>query len=235
MKFVISEEVANKFPDLRIGVMMAKGINNREKMDELEDLKHLSLMALREKHTLESLRDHPYIITWRETYRSFGAKPKKYTPTAENFIRRLLEGNDFFSINVAVDAYLVIETEFFLPIGGYDLDNISGDIELRISDGREEFVPLGGKDTSMTKPNEIIYSDEQRVLTRRWNYRDCDHTKITTQSKNIALFSEAPTNEIPTSHLTASIEKLSEYLNRFCGGAVTSIIIDVKEGLEWEI
>jgi DNA/RNA-binding domain of Phe-tRNA-synthetase-like protein len=235
LKLKISDKIIDNYPDLRIGVLIAKDIKNDFKNDNLENIKKDSLKTLMQNFSLEQLIEDPFINAWRETYRSFGVKPKKYPPTAENFIKGLLKGRNFPTINIVVDSYLVIEIEFLLPIGGYDIDKITDNIHLKHSQGNEEFLPLGGADPEYTKEGEIIYSDEKKVLTRKWNYRDCDSTKITTSSKNIVLFTEAPLSIIPTEQIIKSLNKLKNYLIDFCGGSISIIIADVKEDNEWEL
>ena len=105
-----------------------------------------------------------------------------------------------------------------LPCGGYDLEKVQGDITLRFSSGSEPFNPLGGGVLEETNPGEVVYSDSKAVLTRKWNFRDADSTKITSSTKNVALFSEAAMTQIPTEAISSFTEKLKLYLEKFCGG-----------------
>jgi len=236
MKLIVSSDVAKLYPNLRIGVVVARGINNYGRHDKLEALKREKVATLRQVYSLDTLSTHPYIIAWRDTYQSFGVNPKKSQPTAEALIRRVLKGLELPNISKAVDLYLLAEIEFFLPIGGYDLDRIAGDIVLRLSPGNESFVPLGSSQaTEITKPGEVIYADSERVLTRAWNFRDCDFCKITEESTNIALFSEAALPSIPTSDLEKLIEKIQEYILIFCGGQTKTLLVNVADHLEWEL
>lgn len=151
-------------------------------------------------------------------------------------IRRVLKGSDLPSISKAVDLYLVAEIEHFLPVGGYDTDRIAGDINLRLSPGKERFVPLGSLQAEeYTNAGEVVYADAERVLTRSWNFRDCDHCKITEMSTNVALFTEAALGSIPTSAVENLVEKIGGYMVSFCGGQVRTFIADVDNGLEWEV
>lgn len=235
MKLIISERIAQRYPDLRIGVLKAEDIQNRSKLDELEEIKAQKAAQFRKRYRRDTLLEHPHIAAWRETYRSFGAKPKKYKPTAEALLRRILSGVNIPTISAVVDSYLVVETEYLLPIGGYDLDKIAGNITLRFSEGGEEFQPLGSQATETTKPGEVVYCDDARVLTRRWNYRDCDATKITIESRRIGLFIEAAERTIESSALIDGLNSLEGYVSRFCGGQIKTFVADASEGLEWEI
>jgi DNA/RNA-binding domain of Phe-tRNA-synthetase-like protein len=108
-------------------------------------------------------------------------------------------------------VYLSNQAAHLLPHGGYDSDTLNGNIQLRISPGGEPFVALGGAN-EVTDASEIIYpfiislyslfdffsySDEKQVLTRRWNSRDCEVTKITASTRNFLLFVELPSDKIP--------------------------------------
>jgi DNA/RNA-binding domain of Phe-tRNA-synthetase-like protein len=231
-KLGVTEDVAKLFPDLRIGIVIARGVNNLGYSEEIEALKQIQVEAVRRDLSSETLSQHPYIAAWRETYRRFGTKAKEHKPTAEALLRRILRGENIPTISKIVDLYLAMEAEFYLPIGGYDLDNVTEDIALRLSSGGERFVPIGMSQEEMTYSGEVVYSDHCKVLTRRWNYRDCDAAKITPESKNIALFCEAALPDIPTTQVINCVQKLADYIQKFCAGSVVVHMLDVQQHLE---
>jgi DNA/RNA-binding domain of Phe-tRNA-synthetase-like protein len=236
MKIRIANSIAETYPDLRIGVILGSGIDNTGTDSALNELKRNRAAKFRESYTTENLMANPYIEAWRETYRSFGAKPKKYKPTAEALLRRIIKGSEIPQISKAVDSYLVIETEYFLPIGGYDIDKVDSFVCLRHSTGDEKFIPLGSQGKiEMTDPGEVIYADKASVLTRRWNYRDCDYCKITEDTTNLALFTEAPYASISTDYLIESLCKLESYILKFCGGSVTTFVANVRDSLDFHL
>jgi DNA/RNA-binding domain of Phe-tRNA-synthetase-like protein len=183
VKLFVAEEISKTFPALRIAALVARGIDNEGTNSELQQLKHAAAVRMFNEFDNDRLGQLPEIEAWRQAYRTFGVKPRDSRPTAEAFLRRLIKGADFPTISKAVDAYLLVETDYYLPVGGYDLDTITGDIRLRFSGGDEPFIPLGAKLDENTKPGEVVYADDRRILTRKWNYRDCDHCKITDQSQ----------------------------------------------------
>lgn len=227
MKLIIEQDIINLFPNLRISIVTARGLDNVGSSAEVEAIKRSAADALRQNLSAEDLSQHPYIVAWRETYRRFGTKPKDHRPTAEALLRRILRGEGIPTISRAVDLYLAVEAEFYLPIGGYDLDKVEGDISLRLSSGNEPFIRIGAAQAEETTyAGEVIYADSSKVLTRRWNYRDCDAAKVTPESKNIALFCEATLPEIPTDHLMKCTDRLAEYLRRFCGGSISAHFVE---------
>ena len=226
MKLTVSDGVAQRFPNLRIAVLVARHIDNEGVDFKLDALKKMAARALYHEWTSERLAELPEIKVWRNAYRSFGVKPKTSRPTAEAFLRRLIKGEPFPTISKVVDSYLLAETKFYLPVGGYDLDTISGDIILRFSRGAEPFTPIGSDDSEVTQPGEVVYADATRILTRKWNFRDCDTSKVTESSTNVALFTEAPFSSIVTSRLTQSIDSIACSIREYCGGTTTRMLLD---------
>jgi len=233
--FLISEEIARNYPDLRIGLVTGKDMMNRECDENLEKLTRTAETRIREKLSIESLASHPHISAWKTAYKTFGVNPKKYMPTCEALIRRVLTGEKVPTINVIVNCYLLAELEYILPCGGYDLNKLEGTIILRPSAGNEQFTPIGAKEIELTKPQEIVYSDDRRILTRKWNYRDSDVTKITEGTKNMVLFSEAPFRDIPTEALEGFVRRLSSLLTEFCSGSVEYNIVDFDKNIVKEV
>ncbi|MFH2059656.1 MAG: phenylalanine--tRNA ligase beta subunit-related protein [Pseudomonadota bacterium] len=216
MKLIIADEIRKNYPDLRIGVVIAEQVDNKEHSEELLSYTKNKFWDFIDKYiTPQQLREHKNIQAWREIYKSFGVKPKKHKPTAEALLTRVLK--QFIpKISPAVDCYLISESIHCLPIGGYDIDQIEGDITLRYSKGNEDFIGIGSDKKDTTDEGEVIYSDSKRVLTRRWNYRDCDNCKIDVDSKRIALFVEGALDVIDDSEIKETIDDISSNLKKFC-------------------
>jgi DNA/RNA-binding domain of Phe-tRNA-synthetase-like protein len=226
MKLRIEHDVFQLFPGLKVGVVVGRGLRIRRRSQELRNLIDENSRKLLEKIGNQKLADLPNINSWRETYRQLGVSPKKHRPTAEALLRRVIKGQGVPNINTAVDAYLAVELLTMLPIGGYDLGAIAGDICLKVSKGGECFFPLGGEDVQYTNPGEIVYADNKSILTRHWNYRDCENTKITENSQDIILASEAALEDINPRDLTDTLDKIVEYESAFCQGNYKIFLLD---------
>lgn len=225
----VSDQVRDSFPELRLAILLAIGINNEGAHPQLEEKKEAAARRFHDEWTNEALTEQPEIQAWRSAYREFGVKYKSSRPTAEAFLRRLIKGEDFPTISKAVDSYLLTETEYFLPVGGYDLDTLTGDVVLRTSAGGEQFTPLGSPEaTEVTRVDEVVYADNARILTRKWNFRDCDHCKITPSSTNIVLVTEAPFETVTTDHLDSSIKHMAQTVKDHCGGEIKTLVSAAK-------
>ncbi len=238
MELQISHDIAARYPSLRIGLLTGRNLRPKVERNgsDLETLRGEVCEHLRQRQpTAETLAKHPFIAAWRETYQSFGTKANRYKPTAEALIDRVIKGKEIPRITPLVDLYLIIEVRHLLPVGGYDLDLVNDPITLRFAAGGEEFLPIGGSKTEQVEPGEVIYTDTKQVLTRRWNYRDCDATKITDDSHNILLMIEAPSDKIPTDALQTAIDDLLRILSDFFEGEFETRVVDCAFGLSFTI
>lgn len=225
MKLIVDEAIFENYPGLTIGVVVARSVDNRPDSDGPATRLREETDRIRNNWTLERLDSEPRIQSWREAYRSFRAKPKKYRCSVENMYRMILEGQNVPSINKAVDIYNAISLEYCLPAGGDDLDRVEGDIRLTFAAGGERFIPLNGTESRPPKPGEVIYRDAEEVLCRRWNWRECDKTKMTPESRNLVLVVEGlpPFSKEDIERISAKLER---NIGDSCGGSVTRHLID---------
>jgi DNA/RNA-binding domain of Phe-tRNA-synthetase-like protein len=220
MKFDITN-VIEKYPDVHIGVLTAMGINNLATVDGLKALQQEVIKEAERQIGDEPPIKHPHIASWREMYRSFGTKPGDYRPSAEALIRRAIKTGELPTINTAVDIYNLVSVRHIIPMGGFDIDDVRGTIHLRFSEGGEGFIPLGAAKQEETYSGEVVYSDDSRILTRRWNFRDCDETKITGGTVNLVMFIDA-SSAIPVEKVQEALDGLHLLLERYCGGSYST-------------
>ena len=215
MRFSVS--LFEKYPGVHIGVLVGRGLRNPLVDPLIEEAKREAVKTLRDKVGDGPTSRHPHIGSWRDMYRSFGTKAGDYRPSAEALARRALKEGALPRINAAVDAYNAVSVRHLVPMGGFDLDRVRGDIQLRLSEGGETFTPLGPAALEETYRGEVVYADDERVLTRRWNYRDCEETKITEGTVNVAMFADG-SPEIPGSVVEDALRDLEALLRASCGG-----------------
>jgi DNA/RNA-binding domain of Phe-tRNA-synthetase-like protein len=225
----VSDEMAQRYPDLRISFLTVRGMDNTGESEalgnELREAEQRFRGQFADQPALEADRR---ILAWREAYQSFGVNPKKFRPSAEALLRRVVKGDPVPWISKAVNAYLLAELFYLLPVGGYDVTGVKGDVHLRLSKGGESFTAIGSDKPEQTDAGEVVYADDEKVLTRRWNFRDCDQAKVTTGSKDIALFVEATSAAIQTEELTGLAELIARKIQQYCGGTTTTGLLDVK-------
>ncbi|NGO07367.1 hypothetical protein G5C60_06805 [Streptomyces sp. HC44] len=189
--FRLTPAVADAFPDTLIALVTATGLRSREPWPHttaaLEDLEQQ--LADGTWHPADET--DPRIEAWHTAYRSFGTNPRRIRPSVDALGRRLAKKGTLPRINAAVDSYNAVSVRHALPAGAFDLDHVTGDVDIRHADGTESFTPLGEPDTvENPKPGEIIYADATGVLTRHWNHRDAHRTRVTEDSTHVTFVLE---------------------------------------------
>jgi len=226
MRFRIDDEILSRYHRVKIGVLVGRGLRVEGRNPLIEELKRQAIRDAADAVGSGSVTSHPFIASWREMYRSFGTRPGDYRPSAEALLRRALKEGMLPLINTAVDAYNIVSIRHLIPMGGFDLDRVQGAITLRLSGGGEAFLPLGASEPEETYRGEPVYADGARILTRRWNHRDCDETKITVETSNIAMFADG-SPEIPRESVEAAMNDLMSLLMGCCRGEFALAMADV--------
>ncbi len=233
MKFKIDSKIFEKFPELNIGIVTVKGIDNTGSNEEIMNLIREKEKEIRETFNTETLSQNPKIDAWRKAYSSFGAKPKKYKCSVENLYRMILQGIELRHINKIVDIYNYISIKHIIPVGGDDINKIDGNITLKFAKGNEPFVELNSEETKNPKEGEVVYVDDKEVLCRRWNWRECDKSKMTEETKNVALVVEG-LPPVTKEEIRQIINELSDLIQKFCHGDIKTFILN-KSAPETEI
>ena len=227
MKFKIDDKIFEQYPSLNIGIVVAKEIDNTgESPDALSMLSEQS-DSIKSQYNLETLKEVPKISAWREAYSAFGSKPKKYTCSVENLYRMILEGIHLRHINKVVDIYNYISLKHTVPVGGDDIDKVDGNITLQFATGEEPFIRLNSDEVDHPKEGEVIYADDKEVLCRRWNWRECDKSKMTEDTKNITLVVEG-LSPVSKEDVQSIVVELGELVEKFCGGEISTHILNTE-------
>jgi len=187
----VSEAVCRAFPRLRIAVIVARGFDGHEPWPETDNELAALEKAAGDGHARPAGESDLHIAAWYAAYRAFGTNPKRERPSVDALRRRLARSARIPRINAAVDCYNLVSVSHGVPAGAFDLDAVHGDIMVGFAAGHEEFTPLGEPGTTEhPRPGEVIYADRTSVLTRHWNHRDAERTKVTGNSRNIVFLLE---------------------------------------------
>ncbi len=189
-RLVVADEVCAAFADLRIDAVVAVGFEGTKPWPEVEE-RLAALEARARAGEFAAEEDDPHIASWHAAYRAFGTNPRRQRPSVHALRRRLARSGRLPRISPAVDCYNLVSATCGVPVGAFDLQTVAGGITIRFADGSEVFTPLGEPDTAENpRPGEVIYTDAGGVLTRHWNHRDADHTKVTERSSEIIFVLE---------------------------------------------
>ena len=160
-------------PDYRALLLVAEGLRPGPS-DEWSD----GLLAAAERHAPPV--DHPHAQAWAEAFRAFGAKPQRTRPSLTALLRRAPDGLP--RVDRLTDAYNAVSVRHAVPVGGEDVDAYAGPIRLTRAVGDEPFETVSGGEpvTESPEPGEVVWRDDAGVTCRRWNWRQCTRTRLTT-------------------------------------------------------
>src|SRR5512139_4099155 len=187
MLFSIQKELFDILPDLTIGMVVARDVDNTHPSKEVDALLTRAVEEMKKNFIGDKAQDHPRIKPWRTAFSKLAISGSKFPSSIESMARRVLKGDPFPKINPLVDLYNSVSLRYLVPMGGHDLDTIEGNISLRFAEGWEPFSPMGGGETVTVPKGELVYRDDREVLTRNWVWRQCEKDKATERTRRIFI------------------------------------------------
>lgn len=179
MRIDISE-LSEAFPDFRVAVVVFDGLSvGAGRSADLAAEIALREAAVRARFSGVELSEIPGVAAWRRAYRAFGIKKTSYRSSVERLVKNVLADRPLPLINPFVDAYNAVSIAHVLPIGADDLDRVAGDIAFRYARPGDSFLDMAGGEEGTggapaedpPKVGEVVYADREKVLCRRWNWR----------------------------------------------------------------
>ena len=225
MRFSIQKELFDVLPDLTIGVAVATGIDNTRPSREIEERLQQTIEGMRRDFGADKAQDHPRIKPWRNAFSKLGISGSKFPSSIESMARRILKGDPFPLINPLVGLYNSVSLKYLVPMGGHDLSTLVGNVHLRFAEGWEPFTPMGGEGTIVVPKGELVYRDDQEVLTRNWVWRQCEKDKATEKTGKIFIPIDV-LGEIGAERAVEIISELSKLIPAFLGGSLFSAVLN---------
>lgn len=205
------EDNLNKKYCIELIAVCLEGVTVEPSGKEFRSFRGQKLKELRDRYSLETIKDHPIVRAYRDFYWRIGIDPTKVRPSSEALIRRVLQGKEIPEINNAVDCYNLASMLTLISIGAYDRAKLEGELTLRYSSG-EEFAGIGGK--KLVTSRHIVVSDGEKIINI-FPYRDSDATKVTPETKEVHLLL-SKVEGIEESYVEWAAGYTRELVARFC-------------------
>ncbi|MDD4455553.1 MAG: phenylalanine--tRNA ligase beta subunit-related protein [Candidatus Methanomethylophilaceae archaeon] len=182
----IHKEILAAFPGLSVAEGDVGPLSIQEKSPRLEALRDEIVRSVRERYTLEQVKDEPLFRAYRDFFWRVGVDPTKTRPASEALVRRILAGKMLPTINTAVDAYNLASVRTGIPIAAFDADTLGGELSMRFAEEGEAFLGIGMATPVMLHKNQVILTDKGEIIAI-YPYRDSDTTKITLATKMVHI------------------------------------------------
>jgi DNA/RNA-binding domain of Phe-tRNA-synthetase-like protein len=187
----VAPEIFTLRPDYRALLMVVEGIPKGPSDITSENMLQEAEHHVKNLLAKSPITDFPHIAAWRETYKSFGAKPQKTRNSLEALSRRAEAGLP--RVNRLTDIYNAISVKHQIPLGGEDLDKYDGAPFLIRAAGKEPFQTFSGGEPLVEHAvaGEPIWCDEAGVTCRRWNWRQGPRTALTDDTTRVLFIMDA--------------------------------------------
>ncbi|MBP9758151.1 arginine--tRNA ligase [Candidatus Dojkabacteria bacterium] len=229
MKFKVDKAVFEKFPNLYFFIPVINGFNNN--IDDLEIKTRIANMLfdgmgdLKSRFdTNEELMADANTQAFLELFKNFGANNRTF-PSHVAMAMRVVEGANIPAINPVVDTYNSLSLKYFTPFGGEDLGEVYGDLVLKLAEGNETYIGIGSTENKSPKPGELIWIDDLDVTCRALNWRQCNRTKITPNSK-VGYFIMDGVREEDKQNIENAAKDLVEKITEMLGGVTMVLYLD---------
>jgi len=125
-----------------------------------------------------------------------------------------------------------------MPVGGDDVIQARGNLELCYANGDETFTPLGDPEVAEhPDTGEIIYvvSGAGEVMCRRWNWRNGHKTRITEDTQTIVMNIDG-LGEDSEARTIITTDRVAEMLKEFCQAyTVTTMLSPSQPSYQFDI
>lgn len=215
MEFLVDEKV--KELGVKILGLKIENIDNKTSNDNFIKWRKEKITSLINKYKDYDIKNDKVIEGFYELHNSVGVPRRKNLPASENLIKLLIKREELIEINKAVDIYNIISIESKLCLGAHDIDKISGNVKLKITDGNENFIPLGSEESKPVGDGVYSFVDDDNDVICWLDIRQVDKTKVTEDSKNILYFIIG-NKENTYEELENVAQEIIDITTKFCGG-----------------
>jgi DNA/RNA-binding domain of Phe-tRNA-synthetase-like protein len=175
-----------KMPDIRFSLgrndlsISSIGLDNcivESSRDDWAEYEEGVFELIRKSARLDDIKDDPLFRSYRDLYWSYGMDPTKIRVSSEALLRRILNGENLWSVSNVVDVANLASAYHKLPIGLIDASRIEGELVVRSAEKGEVFTRIGGN-TRECKGREIVLADDTKIVCFGFATHDSDFTKV---------------------------------------------------------
>lgn len=155
MRITLNRAVASKIDQFKIGLIYYNKIVVEESPQMIKGRMQLYQENLFFEMQEEPVTERAGIKEWRQLWKSLGSDPNRYRHSAESLMRRIAKQNYLTPFHSSVDLNNFFSLQYEMPIGIYDAEKISGDIEIALGNEETGYEGLNGRYNAL---NNILFS-----------------------------------------------------------------------------
>jgi DNA/RNA-binding domain of Phe-tRNA-synthetase-like protein len=203
LEIKLSQELIEQIPNFKVGIIEYIDINVDESPQMIRGRLQLFQESIYFDLENKNVNELSGIQEWRTIFKKCGKDPNRYRPSVEALYRRIQKQNYLSSVQSAIDINNFFSLQYQVPIGIYDLDNLNGNVSIRLGTEGEEYTGLNGRLNSLN--HLIISSDNFGPFGSP--FVDSDRAPVTLSTKNaLQIVYLSPSTDVENS------ERLTESL-----------------------
>lgn len=204
MFFSHSPELWAEFPELVPAVIAAEPVHAEA---DVAAVVEVAWRTARQRLSAGPEGEWPQIQAWRRAFSKMGLKPTQYRCAAESLLRRFRKDGSLPALHPLVDLCNALSLAHAVPIAVFDLDQVSGSLEVRHATGNERYLEFSGE-VEQPQPREVVFADDAgNAHARRWCHRQSGLSAVRAQTRRVLVVAEAM-----DAGASAALARLSEEL-----------------------
>lgn len=215
MKFKIEKEVLDL--GMNAAIVVIKDMNNCKENKEFINYKDNVLNDIKSNLTEKAIKNDNVLKGFWKLHEKIGKTSKHDISSPENLMNMILKNGCLPSINLIVDIYNLVSAKTKLALGAHDLDNIKGDVSLRLTNGSESFLPIGYTKNKPISRGEYAYIDDNNDVLCRMEVRQVEKTKVNENTSNCMYIVQGNEN-VDNEQIQKAVDMLIELTLKYCGG-----------------
>ncbi len=225
----IDPAVFLRYPNLRVGLIHARGIDNKLHLDQAH---HLLADIARYTHRAfhpDNLKSHNLISPWAVAQQEFGAQARHYQTGVEVLLNNVLRGRSVCANDTATELARYLSLQKLVPISTEDPARISGQIKYSLANGHEKRNLL-----LKLLPGTLYHRDSKRILGTHLDYWKPKQVLPTKKSNSILIHIPILPPVTPAK-LQTILKEFEDLLIEFCGGRYnTAIVSKTQPHAKWK-
>lgn len=195
------------------------GLANTASHPEFEQVRREACGEILATLSAEGIREDPVLAGFRSLHQAIGVSNRKNQASPENLLGWLLKAGSLPSVNLVVDIYNLVSIKTRLALGAHDLEKVTGNIHLRLTDGTENFMPLGAGEAKQVRAGEYGYVDDGNDILCRLEVRQVEKSKVE-QTIRACFYIVQGNPATAPEMIRSAAEEVIALTQRFCGGEV---------------
>lgn len=194
-------------------VLVARGVDNTKISPELIAYRRHAGQRLGAFWKNRHVSQHPAIAEYQRHHELYGVTGEVSAP--EKLLTYVRRNKDFTSSGAVVDCYNIVSARTLLSMGAHDLGKFKQPVTLRVCTADDHYIPLGETEPQSVA-GEYGYVDADGQVICRLDVKQCEATKTTRESTDIAFFLQANAH-LSAATLLRGTWLLAEMLEQFTG------------------